>query len=293
MKAITVFTPTYNRAFCLEQLYESLARQTDPNFLWLVVDDGSTDGTQSLVNDWIAEQKIEIRYIYQENQGMHSGHNAAYRAIETELNVCVDSDDYMPDNAIELILKKWRSSDTKGMAGLIGLDAFKNGKIVGTKMPENLRETTVTDLYQKHKITGDKKLVIKTSVVKEFPPYPIFPNEKLVPLGILYLMIDQKYQWICTNDVYCIVEYLSDGSSQNIVNQYQKSPKGFGYARLVEMQHSKNFKRTFTRAMHYVSSCLFQRKLNFFNQNPQKTITFIAAPFGILFHFYLLYKIKK
>lgn len=293
MKAITVFTPTYNRAFCLGKLYQSLLCQTDRDFLWLVIDDGSTDDTKELVSRWIAEQKIEIRYLYQENQGMHSGHNAAYSVIDTELNVCIDSDDYLPENAIERILKKWKSSPTEGIAGLIGLDAFQNGNIVGTQIPAHLQKTTVTDLYQKHKVTGDKKLVIKTSVVKEFPLYPVFQNEKLVPLGILYVLIDQKYQWVCTNDVYCIIEYLADGSSQNILKQYQKSPKGFGYARLLEMKYATNFSRTFTRAMHYISSCLFQQKWNFFHQNPQKIITLMALPFGVAFHFYLLYKLRK
>lgn len=293
MKTVTVFTPTYNRAFCLNQLYQSLANQTSSDFLWLIIDDGSTDGTKDLVASWIQENKIAIRYIYKENQGMHSGHNAAYAAMDTELNVCIDSDDFMPHDAIELIVQKWKQSDQEGVAGLIGLDAFKDGTLVGSKIPEGIQKTTVTDLYQKHKVTGDKKLVIRTAIVKEFPAYPLYPNEKLVPLGTLYLMIDQRYQWICTNDVYCIVEYLPDGSSRNIVKQYQKSPRGFGYSRLVEMQYSKRFAYTFTRAVHYISSCIFQRKFNIFDQNPKKAVTVLALPFGVLFHFYLLYRIRK
>jgi glycosyltransferase involved in cell wall biosynthesis len=292
MKTITVFTPTYNRAFCLDQLYNSLVKQTNQDFLWLLIDDGSTDTTKELANSWIQENKIEIQYIYKENQGMHSGHNVAYANIKTELNVCIDSDDYMPNNAIELILNKWQQSD-KNDAGLIGLDAFKNGTIVGDTIPEVIKKATLTDLYQKYKLTGDKKVVIRTSVVHEFPSYPIYENEKLVPLGVLYLMIDQKYQWICSNDVYCIVEYLPEGSSNNIVKQYQKSPKGFGYSRLVEMQYSKSFSYTFTRALHYISSCLFQGKLNVFSENPKKIITLLALPFGVVFHFFILFKIRK
>jgi hypothetical protein len=192
-----------------------------------------------------------------------------------------------------LILKRWNENDTTHCAGLIGLDAFKDGTLVGTTIPETVQKATVTDLYQKYQVKGDKKLVIKTSVVKEFPSYPLYPNEKLVPLGILYLMIDQKYQWICTNDVYCIVEYLEDGSSKNILKQYQRSPKGFGYSRLIEMRYSKSFTYSFTRAIHYISSCLFQNKVDFFSNNSKKIITVLALPFGIVFHFYLLYKIKR
>ncbi len=294
MKVITVFTPTYNRAFCLGQLYQSLVQQTNSNFLWLVVDDGSTDSTKSLVDSWIKEAKVSIQYIYQENQGMHSAHNTAYASITTELNVCIDSDDFMPNDAIELILNKWKQSDKKEMiAGLIGLDAFKDGTIVGSKIPSEIKTSRLNDLYQKHKILGDKKLVIRTAVVKEFPSYPVFKGEKLVPLGVLYLMIDQKYQWLCTNDVYCIVEYLADGSSKNIFKQYTISPKGFAYARIIQMTYSNSSSATFTRAIHYISSCLFQNKLDFFSHNPKKIITFFAIPFGIAFHLYLLYKLRQ
>ncbi len=293
MKTLTVFTTTFNRAFCLNQLYQSLLSQTNNDFLWLLIDDGSTDTTKDLIASWIAENKIEIQYIYKKNEGMHSGHNTAYATITTELTICIDSDDYMPNDAVDLILTKWNQTKDSNVAGLIGLDAFKDGRIVGDKIPTTITTSTLNDLYQKHKITGDKKVVIRTSVVKEFPAYPIYPNEKLVPLGVLYLMIDQKYQWICTNDVYCIVEYLPDGSSNTIVKQYKESPKGFGYSRLIEMEYSQRFRYTFTRAIHYISSCLFQGKSNFFKRNPKKAITFLAIPFGIAFHVYLLYKIRK
>ena len=97
MKKLTVFTPTYNRAYCLGNCYESLVRQTCQDFIWLIIDDGSSDHTKELVEDWKKENKIEIKYVWQENTGMHGAHNTAYEIIETELNVCIDSDDYMPD----------------------------------------------------------------------------------------------------------------------------------------------------------------------------------------------------
>lgn len=101
MKTLTVFTPTYNRAHTLGRTYESLLRQTDQDFEWLVIDDGSTDNTRRLVQGWIAEDKIPIRYIHKENGGLYTGYNTAYANIETELCVCIDSDDYMPDDAVE------------------------------------------------------------------------------------------------------------------------------------------------------------------------------------------------
>lgn len=101
MENLTIFTPTYNRAYCLTNCYESLKRQTCKSFIWLIIDDGSNDNTKELVDSWIAEKHIKIMYHWQRNQGMHGAHNTAYEMIETELNVCIDSDDYMPDDAVE------------------------------------------------------------------------------------------------------------------------------------------------------------------------------------------------
>ena len=104
---LTVFTPTYNRAYVLGRCYESLKKQTCKDFKWLIIDDGSTDGTEELVKKWIDENTISIDYKYQQNQGMHGAHNTAYELIDTEINVCIDSDDYMPNDAIEKIITSY------------------------------------------------------------------------------------------------------------------------------------------------------------------------------------------
>jgi len=294
MKTLTVFTPSFNRAYCLDQLYNSLVQQSSKDFCWLIIDDGSSDNTKELVQSWIDENLIDIQYHHQENQGMHGGHNSAYKLIKTELNLCIDSDDFMPTNGVELILKQWSEvKDNPHLAGIIGLDANKSGKILGTKLPEGIEEATLYDLHHKYKVTGDKKLVLRTAVVREFPPYPIYEDERLVPLGTLYLQIDQKYKYKCANEVYCIVEYLEDGSSRNILKQYKRSPRGFLYSRILEMKYSKSWTYTFTRAMHYISSCIFIKKWNFLSGNPKKVTTILALPFGILLHIYILLKIRR
>lgn len=294
MKTLTVFTPSFNRAYCLDQLYNSLVQQSSKDFCWLIIDDGSSDNTKELVQSWIDENLIDIQYHHQENQGMHGGHNSAYKLIKTELNLCIDSDDFMPANGVELILKQWSEVKYKPhLAGIIGLDADKSGKILGTKLPEGIEEATLYDLHHKYKVTGDKKLILRTAVVREFPPYPIYKDERLVPLGTLYLQIDQKYKYKCANEVYCIVEYLEDGSSRNILKQYKRSPRGFLYSRILEMKYSKSWTYTFTRAMHYISSCIFIKKWNILSGNPKKVTTILALPFGILLHVYILLKIRK
>ncbi len=294
MKTITVFTPTYNRAYCLHKCYESLLQQSNQDFVWLIIDDGSSDNTEALVKSWIDENTIDIQYHYQENQGMHGGHNAAYRLIETTLNVCIDSDDCMGENAIQKILDAWEIiKDKPEFAGIVGLDADTKGNIIGTKIPQHITETTLYDLYHTHKVQGDKKLVYRTEVVKKYPAYPIFEGERFVPLGYLYQLIDQEYTLLPVNEVFCEVEYMPDGSSMNILKQYRRHPNGFAFSRKSRMQQAKNFKDRFKNAIHYVSGAIFLKNGAFIKESPKKFITVIAIPFGILLNLYIRFKTKN
>ncbi|MEW7278527.1 glycosyltransferase family A protein [Aquimarina sp. 2201CG1-2-11] len=293
MKTITVFTPTYNRAYCLDQCYQSLIRQTNQDFVWLIIDDGSTDNTKTLVQSWIDENSIDIIYHYQANQGMHGGHNAAYRLIETTLNVCIDSDDYMPDDAIQKILIHWETiKDKPHFAGIAGLDANIKGDIIGTPIPDHVKETTLYDIYHTHKVLGDKKLVYRTEVVKKYPAYPIFEGERFVPLGYLYQLIDQDYKLLPVNEVFCIVEYLQDGSSMNMLKQYRRHPNGFAFSRKSRMKLGRGFKEKFKNAIHYVSSSMFVKNIAFLKESPQKLITILAIPFGVALNIYIRIKTK-
>ncbi|MBQ0733103.1 glycosyltransferase family 2 protein [Aquimarina celericrescens] len=293
MKTLTVFTPTYNRAYCLHKCYESLIKQPNQDFVWLIIDDGSTDNTKELVASWVKEEKIDIIYHYQENQGMHGGHNAAYRLTETVLNVCIDSDDCMGENAVQKILDAWEIiKDKPHYAGIVGLDADPDGNIIGTSIPENIEETTLYELYHTHNVLGDKKLVYRTEVVKKYPPYPIFEGERFVPLGYLYQLIDQDYKLLPLNEVLCDVEYMPDGSSLNILKQYRRHPKGFAFSRKSRMQLAKNFKDRFKNAIHYVSSAIFTKNFSFLKESPKKLTTFLAIPFGVLLNLYIRYKTK-
>jgi len=293
MNMLTVFTPTYNRAYTLPKLYQSLVNQTNMDFVWLVIDDGSTDDTKSLINTWITEGKIAIQYIFQKNQGMHGAHNTAYKNINTELNVCIDSDDYMPIDAVEKILDFWREYGNDQVAGIVGLDIDKKGKLIGSKFPNAIKEAGLNELYRKHKVKGDKKLVLRTSVIKQYPPYPLFNGENFVPLGTLYLQIDQDYKLLTLNEPLCIVEYMPDGSTRNIFKQYKRNPQGFRYARGVELTYLKGFKTQIIKVLHFISATLFCRDFKFFKNNPKKILTFFCLPFGFLFHLYILYKSRN
>ncbi|WP_246943854.1 glycosyltransferase family 2 protein [Bacillus pinisoli] len=293
MPILTVFTPTYNRAYILHQCYESLKRQTNKEFIWLIIDDGSTDHTEELVNNWIEENIISIRYYKQENQGMHGAHNTAYSLIDTELNVCIDSDDYMPDFAVEKIVSYWKEHGSRDVGGIIGLDCNSSGNVIGTKLPNEFKSSTLFNLYHKHGVKGDKKLVYRTELTKKFP-YPLFPNEKLVPLSYKYFMLDLECEMLLLNEPLCIVEYLPDGSSMNILKQYKQNPNSFGFYRL-EMMKLPNtslfFK--FKQAIHYVSCSLFVKNDSMIKQSPTKLLTIFALPLGIVLNKYIHFKVQN
>lgn len=276
---LTVFTPTYNRAYTLGRTYESLRTQKNKDFIWLVVDDGSSDNTAELVRQWQAENNgFEIRYIYKENGGMHTGHNTAYATIDTELNVCIDSDDALAPNAVQIIAEAWAAVREKGYAGLLGLDADFDGHVIGKGFHPDMTDTTL-DGYYRSGGAGDKKLVLRTDVVREFPPYPTFEGEKFVPLGSLYTMIDQKYRLSVVDKVLCIVEYMPDGSTRNMIRQYYRNPRGFRYSRLVSLNTPQSFKRRLVLYVHFVAESILSHE-SFINDSPQKTLSLFAFPFG-------------
>lgn len=292
-KLLTVFTPTYNRAYCLEKCYQSLLRQSSRNFIWMIIDDGSTDDTKQLVEKWVEEDLIEIKYVWQKNQGMHGAHNTAYKLIKTELNVCIDSDDYMSDDAVEKITDFWRRNGSNSVSGLIGLDADLNDNIIGTKMPENLKKSTLFNLYNKYGVTGDKKLIYRTELTRSFP-YPLFDNEKYVGLAYKYYLLDTKFEMLLMNEVICYVEYLPDGSSKNMYKQYVNNPKGFAFYRKELMKLpfvGKKFK--FKQAIHYVSSSFLQKNRAFIVESPERYLTVLAIPFGLILYLYITSKIRE
>ncbi|SFL16179.1 Glycosyl transferase family 2 [Paenibacillus sp. 1_12] len=290
---LTIFTPSYNRAYTLHLCYESLLRQTFKDFVWLIIDDGSTDNTKELVDSWISEGTLNIRYHYQDNLGMHGAHNTAYELIDTELNVCIDSDDYMSDNAVETIISFWDKNGSDAYAGMVGLDATPAGEVIGTRMPEGLRVTTLTDLYDKHKVQGDKKLVYRSELTRKCPPYPIYPNEKYCPLSYKYVLIDQQYPLLVVNEVLCYVEYLPDGSSLNMIKQYQKNPRGFSFFRKVAMQYAPSFKERFRESVHYISSNIMLGNYKYLLESPCKWTTLMATPLGAMLYVYIQYKNKR
>lgn len=292
MATLTVFTPTYNRAYILKQCYDSLCRQTCKDFVWLIVDDGSSDNTKEIVEKWMANDNgFEIRYVYKKNGGMHTGHNKAYELIDTELNVCIDSDDFMPDDAVELIVNFWEENKDRSYSGIIALDVYKNGQVIGKELP-NKKSTTLSGYYQNGG-QGDKKLIYRTEIINKYPPYPEFEGEKFVPLDYKYLLADQDYELLIMNKPVCVVEYMEDGSSKNMLRQYYKNPRGFAFMRKVSMKYGTGFLKNFKTCIHYVSSSFISKNRKFVKESPRKGMTVLATPFGFALYLLVLYNNRE
>lgn len=291
MPTLTVFTPAFNRDHTLPRTYNSLLRQTSHDFEWLVADDGSTDNTRQLVEQWQKEAPFKISYYFQKNQGMHGAHNLAWSHITSELGVCIDSDDWMPEDAVEKIISFWGKYGSSKYAGFMALDITPDNKIIGNKYPDNIKETGFLEYYENGG-RGDKKVIYRTEIVRKYPQYPIFEGERYVGLSYLFMLIDKDYKLLVMNHPVVIVDYQPDGSSFNMYRQYWNNPNGFAFFRKIEMQSWKSFRRKFNSCIHYVSSSIITKNRNFIKESPLKMLTILAIPFGSLLYLYIRYKVK-
>lgn len=322
MKTVTVFTPTYNRKHTICRTYESLLRQTNHDFNWLVIDDGSSDGTREWIEslgekvclsgdafDWmgrqlpltdashfvIMAQGMQIEYVYKPNGGLYSGYNVAYSVITTELCVCVDSDDYMPNDAIEKIVTVWNGRDkTQDYCGLIGLDFnVVGGKPIGGYFPKGIKELYFHEMRLKKIHRGDTKQVMLTTLMKEVAPMVGFEGEKNFNPVYMLMQVCDNHPLLVINDNLCWVEYQIglDSMSQCIYRQYVDSPRSFAKLRLLEMRLKHNTQRDrFRSCVHYVSSCLITRDSAWLKKSERKVLTLMAIPLGLLWYWFILYK---
>jgi len=291
MKTLTVFTPTYNRAHTLARTYKSLCNQTCNDFEWLVIDDGSIDNTEELVKGWIVEGRISIRYIKKENGGLHTGYTMAIANMETELNVCIDSDDFMPDNGVEIIVTTWKNECRgKNLAGIIGLDYHLDGTPNGG-MFANEGIYHIYEIRGFHR--GDDKKVCRTDLLKALKPMPVFEGEKNFNPIYYYIQVDAQYKFQVINKNLCFIDYQPDGMSAGIFRQFRDSPHSFAQLRRLYM--SMNYEKWtthFRNSIHYVSSCIFGKEWDFLKTSPRPFTTLLAIPLGILLNIYICYKTR-
>lgn len=257
-KLITVFTPTYNRADFLVHLYESLRKQRVYNFEWLIVDDGSTDNTEKIVSEFKENSDFKIIYIYKKNQGLSSGYNVAIENLNTELAVCVDSDDQLYDeNTTKIIEEKWKKySRDNFIAGIVGNDADLNGKILGYFYTDGEILDFLKYETRKEK-KADVKIVVRSELYKEVAPVKIYDSERGISPHILHMKLCEKYKFKTIGEPLCRVDYQETGMTASIWKQYLSSPLSFADLKLycIQKEHS-GLIRKILNVVHYDACCI-------------------------------------
>lgn len=273
-----------------------MKRQNNHEFIWMVIDDGSTDHTRELVGTWIKEtEEFQIEYYYKENGGLHTAYNEAIAHIQTELCVCIDSDDFMPDDAVEKILDFWKQNGSKEYAGIVGLDYDLKEHVIGDPLPEQKSINLIDLLVGRYPIqNGDRTNVVRTELYRKYAPMKVFPGEKNFNPHYMHLQISQEYDFLVMNENLRFVEYQPEGMSNSIFRQYKNSPNSFAEIRKLYLSiPDTSMKFRFRHSIHLISSCILAGKFfRAIKESPCKRITICAVPFGWLLSMYIKIKVR-
>ena len=292
MKRLTIFTPTYNRAYILPKLYESLCRQTCQDFEWLVVDDGSTDNTKELVEGWLAEGKIDIKYLRQANSGKMMAHNLAVKESSGELFMCVDSDDCLfSGRVVEDALNFWncemvKVGDTSSICGFIG---YKEIGVKKQHFPEFLHIAHLSEL-NKAGFKGELTMVFRRDVLGKYP-FPYFSGEKFVTDVYVYDQIDREYKVLLFPYYMQHCEYQIGGYSSNYMKMLFCNPQGY---RAYHNQCVKFRKRGYVKSVIcYIALSIRLGDRHMLRDAADKFLTLLLFPLGVIKYFADNYKLSR
>lgn len=291
---ITIFTPAYNRAYIINKLYESIVAQTSRNFEWLIVDDGSTDDTQQLVEQFIIEQSsaaspVTIRYVKQENGGKHRAINRGVAEAKGELFFIVDSDDRLSPDAVEWAWGKYQDiRDNERIAGISGMRMHPDGVVISTGNFETGTDVTKNEAHDKYNMYGDYAELYKIDILKKYP-FPDIPGEKFCSEGLVWTRLLQSYYVRYFHKAIYICDYLQDGLTVNRDRCRIESPT---YSMLLYSEQIRYNPHLKTKIKHSLNFWRFSFRSNYSYADKCKMVGFpwlLFAPFG----FFLYLMIKK
>lgn len=292
---ITVFTPTYNRVASLPRCFECLKKQTYKNFEWLIIDDGSTDGTDKLVESFKSENPFfEITYIYQQNRGKHTAKNRAAKLAKGEFFITLDSDDACTDDALEVFLNEWKKipeTDRNGYYGICCRTSDVEGNINGTPMDCDYLDSNDLDIRMKYKIQGELWGMVRTDVVLEFPS-PEEKGFKFYPENIIWNRVGRKYKARYINKA---LRYYINDQTNAVTNVNRKKPSKEKYCMHLHYinecwdYHKYNRKRYIEHFIGLTRDGKINGKklgeiLSDVNTVPKRIITFLLSPIGFILY---------
>lgn len=228
---LTVFTPTYNRRELLERTYRSLCRQTCMDFVWLIVDDGSTDNTDDAVKEWISEGIIDIRYYYRKNGGKMRAHNMGVSLCDTPLFLCVDSDDFLTDTAVADLLncyyeaKKKDRTGRKPVGGVVAHKGKSSTQLLGDDEFPEMETSTLFGLYL-NGFSGETTLMYETQYLRDFP-FPEIDGEKYVPEDYVYDKIDEICELAVLPKIVTVCEIVESGYTDSVARLKRDNVKAW------------------------------------------------------------------
>ncbi len=284
---LTIFTPTYNRADKLDRLYQSLLRQSCHAFEWLIIDDGSSDDTEGAVTAFQSSaQAFPIRYIKQENGGKHRAYNKALELAKGAYFFCVDSDDWLANNAVEHLLKA-----CEGLNEKLFIAAYKQdeqGKRLSTEFPK-IQECTLCELSAKYQCSGEYSLIFPTDLARKFP-FPVFDGEKFITESVIYDRLSAVADVRLLPQVITICEYQEDGLSNNLNLVMKKNPAGYCLYFMQRIDIATSLRDRIITVGKYHCFCMFAREQRSKYIGNHRWLVRLTRPLGVLFRIYYVRK---
>lgn len=225
---LTIFTPTYNRSQYLRLIYDSLLAQSFNDFEWLIIDDGSSDDTEKVVNQFIAcNQKFKIRYVYKENGGKHTAINLASKVANGKFVLWLDSDDRILPNSLAPFIEKLKQVESlDDISAVVGLRLGEDLKPLGSYVPIEDIDVNSLNFITKKKVRGDYCWAIKKEILCQYP-YPVYPGEKFCTEGVVLNRISERYKTRFVNLPVIIGDYISGGLTEQLHKLTRENPLGY------------------------------------------------------------------
>lgn len=218
---VTVFTATYNRKETLGRLFASLVIQSYDRFEWLIVDDGSSDGTREMVEEWSrSNTKFPIVYHWKANGGKHTAHNAAIHLARGKYFAIVDSDDWYVPKALEILVRHWDGLGPKKeeFFNVEGLCVDPEGDLVGSEFPQDIFDSDLFSIQFERKKMGDTRGMCRLDILRQYP-FPEDPEMRFVMEGIVWNRIANRYRTRFVNEVVGVADYQPGGLSDRSLSQ--------------------------------------------------------------------------
>lgn len=278
---LTIFTPAYNRADKLENLYNILKKQTNKEYEWLIIDDGSIDETEKVVSEFLKSSSIQIRYRKKVNGGKHTAHNMAVDLAKGRWFMCLDSDDLLNEHALEILSKMMKKCQPN--EGIVAYKSNQKNILLSNEFP---RLQVVKDIYcleQDYGCRGEFTLIYPTIILKN-NKFPIFEGENFLTECVLYDKLKCRMRLL--PEIIEICEYQEDGLTNNLNEIMKKNPAGYCLYFMQRIDMQKSLKNRVITIGKYLCFCMFAGEKRSVYNGKHKGLLRLSYPLGFVMWLY-------